>query len=80
MEAQGLVELPYAELMTVFEKCEGKHMIVFDKQGAVDSFLSYKGKLNDFFLLMKKVNDGSKTKEEALEKLRFDVVQSMGGF
>ena len=52
-------------------------MIVWDKNGQAESFFTYHASVVDLALLVKKVNDGVKTKEEVLEECRKGMVAAM---
>ena len=79
MEANAYTELPLGQLMQIYEKNDGKHCIVFDKNGNCGTFFAYQAALIDFDKEVMKVTVGSQTKEEALEKLRNKTALTMGG-
>ena len=56
---------------------ENKNLIVWDKNGQADSFFTYHSSVVDLVQLIKKVNDGTETKENVLEECRKGMVAAM---
>lgn len=71
--------IPYTKLDSYLNASalNGKYIIIFDKTGSTQDFLSYKATLKDFHKEVLNVRLGLKEKVEAMDELRRGLVNAM---
>ena len=76
---EEFTQLGLNQLMQIYDKNEGKHCLVFDKNGNCATFFAYQAALIEFHKEVVAAQGGIKSKEDALEVLRNKTALVMGG-